>query len=151
MKLNVQFIAALDKCHSIKPLEQINFAAIAREFGICRTTLSRRYRAGSTANAKKNESKSGELLDEAQRHLLLERLWILARRGLYPTPAILRNLAGEIAGRRPGHNWPSRFLKKYGADFKSVVIQGMEPFHHTAEYRPVFEDYFNLVRQKSLL
>lgn len=53
----------------------------SREFGICGKTLSRRLRANLTIDTTKDGSKSRELLDEAQRHLPLERLWILDRRG----------------------------------------------------------------------
>ena len=132
MKLDPKLLAALEKCRETGSEKSPNFSAISREFEIGRSTLSRHYHAGSNGDTVKSDHAYEELLDEAQRHLLIQRSRILAQRGLYPTPAILRNLAGEIAGRRPGHDWPSRFLEKYGSDFISVVIQGMEKSRHTA-------------------
>ena len=85
------------------------------------------------------------LLDDHQEIELLKRLDIMAAKRLYPTPTILRNMAQEIVGQIPGKKWAAGFVKRHGDKITVIRVEGMEKSRHTAEYRPVFEDYFDLV------
>lgn len=88
-----------------------NFSKVADQHNVDRTTLSRRYH-GVHQNCSEGYDKQC-LLDAAQSQALINLIKMLTERGLPPTVAIVRNLAEEIAGRRPGKNWAGRWAKTH--------------------------------------
>ena len=55
-------------------------------------------------------------------------------------------MVGEICGTTASRGWASSFLRQRKHAYKSLIVTGMERSRHTAEYRPVFEHYFDQVR-----
>lgn len=139
--------AALDECNQVAAPAKPNFAAISRKYGLQRTTLSRRWHKARQGPSPTQDRQQHEFLEEGQRAALIQRLRELSSRHLYVTPAILRNMATEIGSRRPGRSWAQRFIRKYKSEFKCITVSGMETARHVAEYRPVFEEYFDIVCQ----
>ena len=87
-------LAALDL--QLKP----NYTQTANEYGVDRTTLSRRHRNITGLRADGYDSQS--FLSKKQSMVLINYINDLTNRGLPPTIAMLRNFAQEIAGKQPG-------------------------------------------------
>ncbi|KAF2807615.1 uncharacterized protein BDZ99DRAFT_464546 [Mytilinidion resinicola] len=79
-----------------------NIAKVAREHGINRSTLSRRYHGKTVSRLDAHENQRN--LDAAQSAALLGYIESLTERGLPPTIEMLRNIAAEIIGYVPGKN-----------------------------------------------
>ena len=80
-----------------------NISAVAKIHGVDRSTLSRRW--NGVTNPAKVYHKSRQLLHPQQEKDLVQYINELTEKGLPPTPAIVRNFAGDIAGKRPRKNW----------------------------------------------
>ncbi|EIW72659.1 hypothetical protein TREMEDRAFT_58826 [Tremella mesenterica DSM 1558] len=139
-------LAALADCHKSTPPNRPNFSEIARQHQINRRTLQRNYDSSLQPQLVSVDHRA--LLTEAQEQVLLEHVESLGKRHLYPTPAILRNMAAEIINHRPSASWASKFIKKHEGRVKCMVIGGMEASRHAAEYRPAFEDYFDQLESR---
>ena len=132
---------ALNDCHaSDDPI----FSVIAAKNKVNRNTLRRRYYKSFESPTKTKPRPSCQLLNDQQTRSLLRRLDSLCARKFYPTPSILRNLAAELFGTRPGKSWAQKFIKR-NPTYKCIVVKGMDKKRHNAEYRPIFESYFDLV------
>jgi membrane-bound lytic murein transglycosylase B len=80
-----------------------NITTVAKLHGVDRSTLSRRFN-GVTGPAKVKHQKQ-QLLNPQQEKDLVQYVNKLTDNGIPPTTAMLRNFAGEIAGKRPGECW----------------------------------------------
>ena len=72
----------------------------------------------------------------------------LSERGLYISHEMLRNLAHEISGNRPGKQWPSCFLKRYGDDLISRYITGIDLSRKRADLAWKYALFFELLSRK---
>ena len=88
-----------------------NYTQTAKEFNVNRTTLSRRYWQITRAREDATEMKS--LLLIQQEKTLLGYINLLTKRGLPPTPQMVRNFAFKILRITPRKNWVSRFIKRH--------------------------------------
>ncbi|OCK96814.1 uncharacterized protein K441DRAFT_713598 [Cenococcum geophilum 1.58] len=88
-----------------------NYTRTAKEFNVNRTTLSRRHRQITRAREDATEMKS--LLLIQQERTLLGYINLLTKRGLPPTPQMVRNFTFKISRITPGKNWVSRFIKRH--------------------------------------
>jgi hypothetical protein len=88
-----------------------NYTWTAKEFNINRTTLSRRHRQITRFREDATEMKS--LLSIQQERTLLGYINLLTKRGLPPTPQIVRNFAFKILRITPRKNWVLWFIKRY--------------------------------------
>lgn len=86
-------LAALDL--QLKP----NYTQTAKEYGVDRSTLSRRHRNITGTKADGYDSQS--FLTQQQSKVLIAYINELTNRGLPPTVAIVRSFAQEIAGKPP--------------------------------------------------
>ncbi len=75
-----------------------NYSAVAQEFNIDCTTLYHRY-TGKTVSRSESRSIYIKKLTNAQEQALIDTINRLSKRGLSPTPQIVRNLASEIANQ----------------------------------------------------
>ena len=88
-----------------------NISATAKQYGVQRSTLSRRFhRITNSAQAKHQEQ---QLLNDQQEQDLVNYINKLTEKGLPPTVSMLRNFARDIASREPSKTWSQRFCKKY--------------------------------------
>jgi hypothetical protein len=83
-----------------------NITAVAKKYGCDRITLSRRF--WQVTVSKNTAYNNQKLLDDIQSKALIKYINDLTERGLPPTVAIVKNIAAEIIGRQPGHNWLTR-------------------------------------------
>jgi len=91
---------ALEACRQqIKP----NFPAIAAEFNIDRTTLSRRFRGVQRSYAE-SRSESIQNLNNAQEEVLIDFINRFIDRSMPPTSQVVRNMAEELCGKSVDKN-----------------------------------------------
>ncbi|EIW65542.1 hypothetical protein TREMEDRAFT_66455 [Tremella mesenterica DSM 1558] len=136
--------AAVLDCHKVIPPKVPNFSTIAKEHNVVRTTLSRNYYKSLHEIPPDGRSNQSHL-DEHEEAVLVKRVLELGKRRLYPTPAILRNMAYEICGTLPSSKWATCFIDRHKDQIKCMRVHGMEKSRHTAEYKPIFEEYFDIV------
>ena len=74
-----------------------NYSQTAKEHGVVRTTLMRRFTGKTVSNYEAN-TESRQALNFAQEKVLLSHIQRLVTRGTPPTPALVRNFAEEIHG-----------------------------------------------------
>jgi IS30 family transposase len=85
-------------------------AEIARNYGVSRSTLSRRLRGVQSSKAFQYENQ--RLLTKPQERMLVQHINKLTKHGLLPTLAIVRNFVREIGGKEPSKMWISRFVAR---------------------------------------
>jgi hypothetical protein len=100
-----RFSQAIDE---LKAADVKNITHIANKYGLDRSALSRRFR-GVTKSASQHHQ-SQQNLTPPQEQQLIQWIKTLSKRGIPPTPLMLRNLCFEISGHEPGNHWPRRFV-----------------------------------------
>ena len=105
--------AAIKAVESLNIDEAPNYAKVARDFGVDRSTLSRRHRGKTGSQAEKNEEQS--FLTAQQAIELVKYAKQMSEIGLALTNGILRNFTAEIKadGTRPSERWANRFKKRH--------------------------------------
>jgi hypothetical protein len=133
---------ALGACNkSLTP----NYSAIAKEFNLERTTLSKRHKGQTMSRAVAN-SLHRQLLTSAQEEQLIKQINKLTLRQMPPTVQIVKNLAEEIIGREVNKNWTSHFVKRHRSRLKSLYLRNIDNLRAKAEYAPMFEHFYQLVK-----
>jgi transposase-like protein len=92
--------AAIEELESLGIGEKVNYARVAREYGVDRNTLSRRHRGVQGTSAQKAENE--RLLTQLQEKELIKYINRLTKRGLPPTREIVCNFTLETAGKQAG-------------------------------------------------
>jgi hypothetical protein len=119
---------------------------VAKEYGLQRSTLSRRFRGVTESASQKAQSQ--QLLSPPQEQRLIKHIKQLSSRGLHPTPAILRNLALEISGKEPGKNWSHRFVQRHSNVLGGGYCERLNRQRFKADYKAAYNDYFDLLKEK---
>jgi transposase-like protein len=84
-------------------------AAVARKYGLVTLTLRRRWKG--RASSRDQAIEDSRFLNSQQEQQLLSHIKQLCDRCLPPTPAIMADIAAQLGGKAPGHNWCSRFVQ----------------------------------------
>jgi hypothetical protein len=95
--------------------ESPGIAATVRSHGIVRSTLRREWKGITTTR--------GQVGEEQQ---LLSHIRDLFDRCLPPTPAIVSEIASQLGGKAPGHNWCSRFVERHGDELDSHFLNSLD-------------------------
>jgi hypothetical protein len=80
-----------------------NASAIAKKYGLERTTLKKRF-LGQTTSRATYFSERRQCLTTVQEYQLVDQINRLTDRGMPPTSQIVKNFAEEIIGRPVGKN-----------------------------------------------
>ena len=137
-------MAAIDDALAACDLADVpNYAQIAREFGVNRSTLSRRHRGIIRAAEDLHESQ--QLLSESQEKELVKYINRLNEKGIPPTCPMVRNFAAEIAQIQPGQKWPYRFVQRHKDELKSCYLEGLDLSRKRAESYTNIRRYFEMV------
>ena len=138
--------AAIAEIESLKPGEKINYTKTARKYGISRSTLSRRHRGVQHTRAEQyNDQRT---LNNGQAKTLIKWINDLTDKGLSPTLEMLRNFAKELTGKKPGKQWPTRFLKKYDDQLTARYTTGIDSQRKRADSAYKYSLYFELMAKK---
>jgi transposase-like protein len=138
--------AALAAIESLKPSERLNYAQIAREYGVVPSTLARRHKGASTPRTTTINNQRA--LHPHQEQELLRYIKRLTCQCLPPTRPMIRNFASQIAGRELGVNWVDRFCRRYSEDLISTWAGSMDRNRCRANSGVKYKLYFNLLSQK---
>jgi hypothetical protein len=60
----------------------------------------------------------------------------------------MANIAAQLGGKTPGHNWCSRFVQRYKSELDSRYLDSLDLNRHEADSAASFERYFSVVVQK---
>ena len=123
--------------------EAPNYKRTTKEFGVCRTTLSRRHRG--LCRLYKNARELQCLLSLQQQISLVNHINKLSEAGIPPTPAMVRVFAFEICQQWPGENWVARFVETHKTVLKSVYLNGFDLKRKKADNYYLIRKYFELV------
>jgi hypothetical protein len=121
-----------------------NYSQVARDFGIERTTLMRRYK-GICASRQEATSLYHKLLTDTQEEALIDQINKLIVRGLPPTSQIVKNLAEEIIGGDVNKNWTAGFVQRHSTRLKSLYLRNIDNLRMKSEYGPHIQFFFDLV------
>ncbi|KAI9037196.1 uncharacterized protein KD926_000769 [Aspergillus affinis] len=137
---------AIAELNSLKLEDRPTLTFIAKKYGIHRSTLSRRFRG--VQHSKDEQYQEQRLLNDRQVKVLISHINRLSEKGLYISFEMLRNLAHEISGNRPGKQWPSRFIKRYSDDLISRYTTGIDSSRKKADSALNYALYFELLTRK---
>jgi hypothetical protein len=124
--------------------EYTDYSKAARAFKCDRTSISKRIRL-LTRSRKEADSFWRQCLTDTQERILIDRINYLSQRQMPPTSHIVRNLAEEIRGAPVGKNWTGQFIRRHKDELKSMYLRNIDNLRVTAEYRPMFELFFDTV------
>jgi hypothetical protein len=126
--------------------EKKNFQATATKHGLHRTTLSKRFH-GKTGS-KADGYNSQQILTPGQTKALIKYINNLTERGLAPTHQMVQNLASAMAGKMPGINWASHWVKQHSKVLKSAYLLPIDKNRKRADSALYYSLYFELLGQK---
>lgn len=87
-------------------------------------------------------------LNNQQEQQLFLHIRQLCDRCLPPTPAIQAEIAAQLGGRAPGHNWCSSFVERYKAELDPRSLNSLDLDRLQAGFVASFEQYFSIVGEK---
>ena len=138
--------AALAAIESLKPGEKPVYQHIADQFGVSRTTLSRRHRGVQASSTTQYDD--ARALSPHQEAELLEYIKKLTLNGLPPTRPMIRNFASPVAGRELSMRWVDRFYDRYNVHLILKTTTGIDRVRHEADSPAKYNEYFDLLYQK---
>lgn len=94
--------AAIAAIKSLSITEKVNLTKIAKEYGVERSTLSRRYRGVTQSQVNKNENQRH--LNKKQESELVQYIEKLCLRGIAPTRQIIKNFASKVVQKPLGNH-----------------------------------------------
>ena len=136
-------IAAIE---ALKPGEQFSYQAIADQFNVNRSTLSRRYRGCQRPRAAKERDQQN--LSPQQELELVHYIEDLTKRGLPPTREMIQNFASQIATKRVSERWVTRFMQRNHDHLISKWTTGIDSLRHNADSNVKYKLYFDLLHDK---
>jgi hypothetical protein len=138
--------AALEAINSLKPGNSINYTKIAKQYGVDRSTLSRRHRG--VQRSRNHQYEQQQVLTNQHEKELIRYINKLTERGLFASHEMLRNFAKEISGNKPGKHWPGRFLKRHQDDLISTYTTAIDAARKRADSAYKYTLYFELLSRK---
>lgn len=138
--------AALAAIESLEPGEKPNYTKIAQEYGVVRSTLTRRHQRVSASRNTKAQNQ--QALHPQQEQELLRYIEQLTKRGLPPTQAMIRRFASDIAKRELGKGWVDWYIQQYKVDLISRWATGIDRLRHQADSQLKYSLYFELLSSK---
>jgi hypothetical protein len=138
--------SALAAIESLKPGERFSYAQIAEQYGVSRTTLSRRHRG--VQGSKKAQYANQQLLKPQQEDELIKYINKQSEKGLVASRQMIEDFAREIAQKEPGAKWVSRFQRRRQSKLMSAYTTGSDISHKEDEPTFKYSQYFNLLRRK---
>ncbi|KAF2233433.1 hypothetical protein EV356DRAFT_560004 [Viridothelium virens] len=121
-----------------------DYAATARKFGICDSTLSRRHR-GLTRDRAVAQADSNANLTTQEQRVLINYINKLTYQGIPPTPGMVRVFCENITGIYPGKNWVSCFVFLHSLELSSDFISAINLKQIRAENPTQIQLYFDLI------
>lgn len=102
---------ALAAIELLEPGESPNYTKIADEYGVVRSTLTRRHQGVTQPYAAKATKQ--QKLNPQQEQELVEYIEGLSRQRIPPTREMVRNFASAVATKPVSKSWVTRFINKH--------------------------------------
>jgi hypothetical protein len=138
--------AAIEAIELRKPGASFSYRAVAKQFGVDRTTLSRRHRGAQQTVAAKHEEQ--QLLNPQQEAELVVYIERCTERGLPPTREMVRNFASAVAKWEASDAWVTRILHRHHVDLTVKWSAGLDCNRHQADSHYKYDLYFQLLHGK---
>jgi transposase-like protein len=113
-----------------------NFSGTAREYGVHRTTLQRRFE-GTQQSYRAAHEDSHQCLTTVQEEVLIDFINRLTDRSLPPTSQIVKNIAEELRGGPVNKNWVSDFTRRHKDRLHIYYLRTINSKRVKAEYIPL--------------
>ncbi len=130
---------------ALRSQNHCNYSATAKEYGVNRTTLSRRHRGITGSMREQYDSIS--ILTKQREKTLVEYINKLTNRGFPPTTSMVLNFAADISKHRPNRCWVTRFVKRHSNELQSGFLSGFDLSRKKADnyyqYSLFFEQAYN--------
>lgn len=129
---------------ALKSQEGLSVRAAAREYGVDRSTLGRRFN-GECRTRAEAASIHRQNLTDVEEDTLIGYINSLTDRHIPPTPQLVRNLAEELISRPVGKNWTAQFIKRHSHRLTSVYLRPLDRARVSAESSSHFDHFYALV------
>jgi hypothetical protein len=129
--------------------KSINYTQAALNWGLERSTLSRRHRK-ITRSREQFLDESLRKLTTTQETALVDYLLQIGKRGIWTTPRIIRNLVQETLNELIGKNWVTRFVERHSNQITTVYLNGLDKNRRAAESVANTAKFYENVCIKSL-
>lgn len=106
--------AAIEAIKSREPGTSFSYRAVAKQFKIDRTTLSRRHQGLALSHEAAAARK--QLLNPQQEEELVRYIERCTEKGLPPTREMVQNFASEVAKWEASESWVTRFLHRHNVN-----------------------------------
>jgi transposase-like protein len=137
---------AIAEIESLEPGESFSYRALAKKYGVVRSTLTRRHQALTTTRAA--SALNRRKLHPDQERALVRYIEKLTERRIPPTRAMIQNFASEIAKEPVSESWVTRFINQYSDQLISRWVTGMDRDRHNADSASKYKLYFELLQAK---
>jgi transposase len=138
--------AAIDSIESREPGASFSYRAVAKRFGVDRTTLSRRHQGRQLSDAAAHQQQ--QLLNPQQEHELVLYIERCTRRGLPPTREMVQNFAETIVKCSVSERWVSRFLHRHAHEPTIKWSAGIDRNRHNADSEERYKLWFDMLHSK---
>jgi hypothetical protein len=137
---------AIAAIKALSPKEQLSYRKAAKKFNVDCTTLARRHQGCQAPQY--TQIANGRLLNPQQESELVSYIEDLTNDGLPPTKAMVRDFASEIAQKRVGEGWVTRFVHRNQDHLISKWVTGLDRTRSKADSRLKYKLYFDLIHRK---
>jgi transposase-like protein len=134
--------AAIEAIESLRSGEKFSYTKVASQFGVDRSTLSRRHKATQVSHTAKSINQ--RKLSTEQERALVRYIQGLSERHLPPTRDIVQNFASQIAKEPISKSWVSRFLGRHKIDLILHWVTSIDRDRHNADSEAKYRLYFDL-------
>jgi hypothetical protein len=136
-------LAAVD---SLKPGEKFSYRDLAKKYGCCRSTLTRRVQGVHTS--QKDDIIKRQLLHPRTEIELVQYLRSLTEKHLEPSRVMLINIITPFCAWPPSESWVTRFLQHHHDVLRNLWQTPMASVRHDADNYKRYSQYFNLLHGK---
>ena len=134
---------AIEEINSLGPGETFTYTAIAKKYGVVRSTLTRRHK-GETASSATQHANTQKLTPQQELELVSYIEQLTARR-LPPIREMVQNFASAIAKEPVSESWVTRFLTRHGISITPRWSTGMDRDRHHADSENKYQLFFQLL------
>jgi hypothetical protein len=140
--------AAIEAIESREDGASFTYRKVAAEFGVDRTTLSRRHQGSQATSEASHQDRQN--LTPQQEEELIKYINLITGRGLPPTRAMVQNFASAVAESPCSIRWVDRFLHRHNDSVTIRWTSGMDRNRHHADSESNYRLYFDLIHSKIL-
>ena len=139
-------LAAIEYIESRELGEDISYTQVASQYGVNRSTLSRRHRRVTEPRNVKDSKQ--QKLSPQQELELVQYIVKLTKQGLPPTMEMISNFSSEVARQQLSESWVTRFVNRHEIHLISKRTTAMDRMRHLADSESKYRLCFELLHQK---